>query len=350
MPTSPSRRDNSQAVSLWSDDEGRSTLDGLDYETNLAKAGPRVLVVGESLRLDQGTVSRKKGAKKPYRFTEVTGSWTFGAVTKYAKIPAASQLEVTEGGHALRFSFTAVWPAAGKTAYILASRIAGVAYHAMYATLSDAGVLTVGWTANSDASDVSVASTALGNGATAHVLAIHDAAAGTYTLYIDGASDGTPVTGIAVTEKPKSGTGEDWYVAVHWNPSAGPAAVVADTHFSGKIDALCLMSLRGKRPADGTPSLITVLRKHTFRQWPTPQMDMVLFCYDFDSDTVTTLIDRSRHKNTCTITGTPTATAAVALASQPTHYVGNIELPSGKKTNVVGIYGSLIFEDTRADT
>lgn len=323
--------------------------DGLDYFTSSALLPATALQLGENIRLEDDTLARRKGAEIIYRASNVTASKTFGATTKYGTIAAASQLELPTGGFALMLHFTAVRPSASNTGYILSSRVNGQSYHVMSVTISDSGVITVSWTKSSDSSSVSIATSAVDAAATVHLLAIFDAVAGTFTVYVNGASSGTPVTGIATTEKPIAASGTAWHVGAHYDP--GVAGVVANTNFDGKVDGLCLLTLSGIDPTAGSATLTATLLKHSFRQWPTPQMDAVVFCYDFDSSSTTSDVDRSRHKNNMTLTGTPTASSAeVALASIPTNFVGRVQRPDGTRTNLIGSYGRVFYEDVAAAT
>jgi len=322
-------------------------IGGLDEFTHESALGPEFLRQADNCRLATLATARRAGALKLTQFSDPTASKTFGTDAKYAKIGTASQLLIPAGGWAIAFSFTAVRPAAGKTAYIISSRVTGQSYHVIYASLDENGVLTVGWTKVTGAADVSIASTALTAGATTHVIAIFDAVAGTFTLYVNGVSDGTPVTAIATTEKPVQDA-DDWYFGVHWNPSAGPAAAVADTHFDGKLQAVTLFSLRGTRPASGTTTLAQTLVAHSRRVYPNPAMPWVLFHYDFASTSTATLYDASRHKNDGTLTGTPSNTAAIAHYSLPAHYVGYVTTPAGRGDNLVGSHGRLFYETIQA--
>lgn len=316
--------------------------DGLDYQTSPALVPPSVLTVGENIRINQGVLTRRLGRRKVYAASDPGGSKTFGAVTKYGTIPAAAQLEIPAGGWALNLHFTAVRPSGGNTAYVLSSRVNGQSYHVLSVTLSDAGVVTTTAQFQSGGSK-SIASGAVSAAGTVHLLVIHDAPAGTMTQYINGVSDGTQITGLATSDALVTGTGEDWHIGVHYNPAT--AGVVANTNFDGKVDGLTLMTLAGTRPSEGSPTLASTLIKHSFRQWPSPWMDMVLASYDFDESSVTSMTDRSRFKNTASLTGTPTNTAAVAYSSIVTNHIGFSQFPTGRKSNLMGSWGRLFYED-----
>ena len=116
----------------------------------------------------------------------------------------------------------------------------------------------------------------------------------------------------------------------------------ANTNFDGQIDSATLISLKGTRPSSGTTTLVSVLRKHSLRTWPTPQADGVLFHYDFDS--ATTFYDRSRFKNHGAITGVPTLGGSVALETLCVNEAHLIQSPDGRRTNVVEVAGSTYYE------
>jgi len=314
---------------------------GLDLFSDPALLDPSFLIRADNARMGTMAVERRTGGIKLLHGTANHGSLTFGATTKYALLPAASQLVLPAGGFALFAHFAATWPASGKTGYLISSRPSGETFHVLKVTISDAGVITVSWT-DSGATERSVACTAVTDGASVHLLAIYDAPAGTFTVYINGASSGTPLTGLDATLKPDQTTGVAWAFAVEKQTGA---AVTADTQFPGAIDSLTLQTLRGSRPASGTTTLASVLRKHSLRRWPTPQADGVVFHYDCDS--ISTFYDRSRFKNHGSITGTPTLTSAVAYSSVPGQAVHTIQSPTGTRTNVVGIGGTLYYEGVR---
>ena len=305
-------------------------------------ASPDVLVVGENIDIRGDIVARRLGAVKIYAATSASASRTFGADTIYATIPAGGPLSsIPVGGFILYFHITAVRPASGKTAYAISSRVNGEAYHIASVTLSDAGVLTVSWTKASDASSVSVATTALTAGATAHAACVFDAASGAFTVYIDGTASGTPVTGIAATEQPKQSSATAWHLGVHYDPAT---AVVADTFLPGALDGVTVLSLAGMELTTGSPTLLSVLLRHSFRQWPSPQADNCLACYDFN-ESVSVLTDRSNHANNATVTGTPTSTSEVALGSLPVNFIGSVQFTNGRTANVVAAQGALRYQD-----
>ncbi|MFQ5471736.1 MAG: LamG-like jellyroll fold domain-containing protein [Dehalococcoidia bacterium] len=337
MPTRRTRRRDAEWLDFFPLGQ-----EGLDYETDAALASPSALVVGENVRPEDGLLARRAGARKIYQFSDSTASRTFGADTIYATIPAGPLSTIPAGSWVLNLHFTAVRPSGGNTAYILSSRVDGQSYHILSLTISDAGVPTLSWTKDSDASSVSIAMSAVSAGAAVHLTAVFDAALGTFTTYVDGASDGTPVTGISTTEQPKQSSATAWHVGVHYNPAT--SSVVANTHFDGKVDGFCFQSLRGQRIASGSPTPLSAILKHSLRQWPAPQMRSVLACYDFD-DGATSMTDRSRFENDGTITGTPTSTAAVALPSIVTNHIGRVQFTNDRIANVAGIGGALVYED-----
>ncbi len=325
--------------------------DGLDYFSNSALASPGSLVRGENIRLADGALSRRLGPLRVYRVsTDPNNSKTFGADTKYGTITAATQLQIPAGGFAVRVSFTAVRPSAGNTGYILSSRVNGQTYHVLSITLDENGLCSVTWRKNSSAADVTVTTSAITANAAAHLLAVYDADAGTFTVYINGDASGTPVSGLGTSEKPIAGAGTNWHFGVHYNPAT--PGVVANTHFDGKIDAFALFTLAGTRPGEGSSvSLASVLRKHSLRQWPNPEMGCVLACYDFDDSSLTVLTDRSRYKNHGTMTGTPTHSAAVTTKGTiPGNYAGVYETPAGKRSNIVAFFGNLYHEVIQGST
>lgn len=315
--------------------------DGLDLFTDAAALPPSALIRSENMRLSRGTADRRLGGLKLGKYASPGGALTFGTTGKYATIPAATQLLVPTGGWAFRLSGTAKRPSGGNTSYLVSSRPTGQTYHVLKVTLSDAGVLTVTWR-DAGNTDRTVACTALDDEATFHLLAIYDAPAGTFTVYVNGASSGTPLTNLDATLQPIQTSGVVWAFGVEKETGN---AVTANSQFLGKMDAATLFTLRGTRPSSGTTTLASVLRKHTFRSWPTPQMAEVLFHYDFDS--TTTFYDGSNYKNHGTISGTPTLENAVAYDGAMGQTIHTIQSPSSQRTNVYGAGGGVYYEITK---
>lgn len=344
MPAANTRRENKETVRI--EQPGSK---GLDLDTRDGLLAPSAMRRLEHFRIDSGALVRRPGSVRIAQATNNTGSMTFGATTKYATIPASTSSGATPtlipaGGWALRASFVATRPSGGNTAWLLSSRPAAQTYHVLKVTLSDAGVVTVGWRDNGS-TDRSVATSAITNGATVHLLALFDPVAGTFTVYVDGTSSGTPLTGLSSSIYPINTASVVWAVGVEKETSA---AVTANTQFAGAIDALTLFSLRGTRPSSGTPTLTDTLRRHSFREWPNPQADAVLFHYGMNETSGAVMYDRSRHKNHGTYVGTPTPSAAVALSRPVGNYIGTFNAASGKRTNLYAAGGSLYYETVRS--
>lgn len=315
---------------------------GLDLFTHESLLGLQFLRQADNVRNPKGSLERRKGDKKIAAFTDRSASKTFGADTKYATIPAASQLQTLAAGFAFIFGITAVRPGAGDTGYILSSRINGQSYHVLRATIDENGLLTVGFE-KASGGDCAVTTTALSSGAAARCLAIFDSVAGTFSLYVNGIANGTPVTGLTVADGPIAGALTDWHIGAHYDPAT--TAIVSDTHFDGKCQGFTLLSLRGMRAASGTTTMASALARHTAHVWPAPQAPNVLFNYDFFHTSTTTLYDQSRFKNHATLTGTPSNTTSLIPASViPANFVGYLEGPDGRADNVVGSTGATFYE------
>ena len=320
---------------------------GLDEFTHESLLSPEYLRQADNVRLSKLSLDRRQGALKLTAFSDPTGSKTFGADTRYATISAGSQLEDTSGGFALGMHFTAVRPSAGNTGYILSSRVNGQSYHVLSVSIDENGLVTVGFEKQSGGT-ASVTTSATTSGGDVSLLALLDIFAGTFTVYVNGASSGTPVTGLSASDAPIAGSGTDWHFGAHYNPAT--AGVVANTHFDGKLQGVTLHSLRGLRPASGTTTVVETLLKHSSRVWPAPQLPQVLFHYDMHGSSLTSLTDASRFKNHAAVTGTITSTASVALPSIPTNAVQFVTTPSGRRDNVVCSHGRLFYETLAAAT
>lgn len=335
MPFAPSRRKEDAAYRLSS--PGRLGVD-LDTADGLLPDGAFRRL--ENVRLSDQALSRRPGSGRLFEATDNTGSMTFGADTKYATIPATSQLLLPKGSWGIRASVTAVRPSGGNTAYVLSSRPNGQTYHLLRITLSSAGVFTVEWR-DTGGNTRSVATSAVSAAAAAHLLAIFDAPAGTFTVYVDGVASGTPLTGLASTTQMAQDSGVVWAVGVEKETAA---AVTANTHFDGAVDALTLFSMPGIRPSSGSPSLVDTLRKETFREWVNPASGMVRFHYGLNETVGTTMYDASDYKSHGTYVGTPTPSTKVALSRPVGNYVGTFQNASGVTSNLVAAGGRLFYE------
>lgn len=312
---------------------------GVDLFTDPTALDPSVLAALENIEISTGTANRRAGALKLAQLAvpgTAGASHTYAATTKYATFTPPL---IPTGGWAVSRHFTAVFPGAGKTGWILGARPNGQTFHVLKITISDAGVITVTWR-DSGGNDRTVACTAVTDGATVHLLAVYDCVGGTFTVYINGSSSGTPLDGLSATLKPDQTAGVVWTFGVEKETGQ---AVSANSNFDGKSDGMTLFTLRGKRPASGTATLIETLRRNSGRVWPNPAQDFVLAHYDEDEASGTVMYDRSNQKNHGTYVGTPSVTTPVAMLSAPTHYVGTFETNAGK-WNLIGSFGALKYE------
>lgn len=327
----------------------------LDQQTSPSALPPGRYAIGEHLRLSRGLVARRDGIRRVAVLADPTaadGSWTFGSDAKYASVPAhAAQLVPAGAGFAILFHGTAVRPASTKTAHYLASRATGETYGPFSITLSDAGVPRVAWRKESDESEVAITGTALAAGADLHGAMVYDpyTSGGKFSLLINGADDGTPVTSVGATEQPMQDN-PLLHFGAQWNPDAGPAAIVADTFWPGKIDSCTLLVFNGRsinETGRGGKTLLDTIRRWAFQDWPNPESAMVRWHYAFDETSGTQLTDASRHKNHGTLVGSPTSTAGVARRVVNGQHVGVMELTSGARLNVVAAGGAIHTESVR---
>lgn len=327
---------NEHAYKLPGEDLPLKPVGGVDYFLDPAALDPSILSRSEDLYLQKGTLDRRLGAAKIAQLASPASqgaSHTFGTDAKYATFTPPL---VPAGGWAAVWHFVATRPASGKTAYVMGSIPTGQTFNVLAVTVSDAGVITVTWR-DSAGNDRSVACTAVADGTAVHLLAIFDAVAGTFTVYVNGASSGTPLTGLASTLTPDQTAGVAWTFGVK---KITGSAVTPDTHFDGAHDGMTLWTLRGKK---ASVTLAETLRRHSARAWPSPFMDNVLCHFDMDEASGTVMTDRSNRLNHGTYVGTPTVTAPVALLSAPVHIIDRVEVPQGR-FNVVAAFGQLFYE------
>ena len=319
---------------------------GVDQFTAAALLPPECLAVAENLRSSDLGLSRRPGAAKLTRLSTSGYSKTFGAVTIYATVTSAAQLRPPKGGFGVHASFVMQYPASGRTGYVVSSMPNGTAYNVFSIAVSDAGVITVSWR-DTAAATHSIATAAVTSGVSVHLLAIYDPWAGTYTVYVNGAASGTPETGLASSLQPAT-TATNWVFGVEKETGG---AVTANSFYPGAIDSLTLFSFAGIRPASGSPTLASVLLKHSKRRWPTPQSGMVQFNYDCDDLAAGAILtDSSRFKNNAAITGVATDSQPVGLLSIPGNMVGSFEMPDTTLMNILGAGGTMYYEVTRRGT
>ncbi len=343
MPSGPGKsahRSSSDILSLSPFGVG-----GVDQSTSENILTPDILRRGENLRSALGPCSRRLGAQKVYRASQVGAARFFGADTKYAKITANAELLIPLGGFFLSTHFVAQ-EGAGDT-YILANRQPSQTYGVVWLVMSSTRTLSasVRW---SSGSTTTITTSVLTLSATYHALLVYDDILGTLTLYLNGAvaATATPGTGL----QPAQTAGIDWYIGVEWNPSAGPAAVTAGSAYLGDIDGLVLGTLKGIRPASGDSTFLAMLLKWSKVAWPAPQADYILGAWDMDEASGTTMYDRSWHLNHGTYVGSPTVTTALALSTTPANYIGNHDTPLGKRINVFAAGGNLLYQNVREET
>lgn len=356
MPERNSRKTNDKTFrqGLAPDGSGGLGSHGVNLTPN-AMLTAFELVRAERVRVHRGVLERAPGTRRLAVLTNNTGSRTFGADGKYALWPAPL---IPAGGWGFYLHFGAdALPAAGSanTAFIVGSRPAGQAYHVFKVTILDGGVgpsgqtvaFSVVWRDSGGATRTVTWDTLVSaiTNPSYHLFGIYIPESGTFTVYLNGSSVGTPLTGLAATLKPAQDSGVIWSFGVEKETAA---AVTANTHFDGKTDAFTLFSFPGVRASAGSPSLFDTLLAHSFREWPNPAMPIVIAHFDFSETSGTTLYDRSRKKNAATLTGASTATAAVALSYPVGNYAGVFQKANGQKANLVAAGGSLYFETIRS--
>lgn len=320
---------------------GRGFLDLNAHETVREDLA---FVRADNTRLDTFVLRPRLGLRKVHVETDpaaTNGSWALGSDhTTYMKVTTAAHLIVPEGGFAFHHSFKADREA--NTAYVLSTRISGAKnYGPITITLSSSGVVTSEWR---DASETahSIASSAVSDGAIVHLLLVYDAAAGTFTQYINGASNGTAETGLASNLKPAQDAVDWWFGANH----DGTGTAVSTTGFNGRNDSTYLLSFRGVDPS----GLVTRLRKSTWKEWTNPDSAMVLMHYDWNESSGTSVVDHSRFKNDGAITNglsNAASEAGLVFAGDNGNFIDTLQGASGGRTNAVVLGGRVLYETVR---
>ena len=343
VPASTTRKDADKTVRLGLQPDGTGGLgsQGVDLYTRQGQLPDFACRRLENCRVQDGALSRRLGSKRLHAFTNNTGAYTFAATTKYATFTPPL---IPAGGWADLIHFTAVRPSAGNTGWVIGSRPSGQAFHVRKVTIDENGAVTSAWT-DSGGTARTVTTSAITANAVVHLLSIYDPVAGTYTVFVDGTSSGTPLTGLASTLKPDQTTGVVWTFAVEKQTGS---AVTANSNFDGAVDAYTLFTLRGVQAAQGSPSLVGTLKAHTFRQWPNPAMPMVLAHYPLDETTGSVMYDYSKHRNAGTYVGTPTAGAAKAISFPVGNFCGVFQKANGARVNLCGVGGAAFYETVRS--
>ena len=293
---------------------------------------------GERVRVQDGAISRAKGPKRLAALTNNTHAYTFADDTKYATF---SPHLIPAGGWFAMVHFVATRTA--NTSWVVGSIPSGQTFNILGVTLTSAGAPAVVWR-DSAGTDHTITGAVVADGSTVHMLIVYDAVNGTYKVYINGSSIGTPETGLASTLQPDQST-VTWTLGVK---KITGSAVTANTHFDGAIDSLTLGTLRGVNPTAGSPSMIDTLLAHSLRQWPNPADAKILAHYDLDEAAGSVMYDRSKHKNHGTYVGGPTPGTSVALAFPVGNYIGTFQTALGARTNLASAGGALFYETVRS--
>lgn len=317
---------------------GRGHLDLNAHET---VRDDLALTRSDNCRMDTFVLRPRLGMRKVHVETdpaETNGSWALGSDhTTHAIATFASNMLIPEGGFAIHHSFVADREAS--TAYVLSSRhSAGKDYGPITITLSSAGAITAEWRDSSETAH-SITSSTVSDGATVHLWLIFDAVAGTTTLYLDGASSGTALTGLSSTLKPMQDSLDWWFGANH----NGSGSAVSGTGFNGRNDSTYVLAFRGLDPS----SLVTRLRKNCWKEWTNPDSSMVLMHYDWNESSGTTVTDRSRFKSDMTMNGSPSSEAGLVYAADCGQFIDTLHDAGGGKTNVVVLGGRVLSEQVR---
>lgn len=345
VPSGSTNRNASDTLSLVPFGAG-----GVDQFTSAALLDPSVLRRGENIRSAQLVTSRRLGAQKVYRATDIGAARLFGADTKYASVPAASHLLIPKGGFGYVITIKMVPPGAGNTSYILSNRQPGQTYGVVWLTVNDGRQLiaSVRW---SNGTTTTLTSEPLVNGQVYNVAIIYNDPSGSITMYLDGAP---ALSGeIPVSASPGSGlqpaqtANINWYFGVEYDPSA--VGVTANTAFLGEMDGFTLFTLAGNRPTSGDTTLLSTILKWSRCQWPAPEAPFVLAHYDFDEASGSVLYDRSRHMNHGTYVGASSTSTALAYSSHAMNHVGAFDTPLGKRVNLIGNSGRAVYEIVRQE-
>lgn len=344
MSKRPTRQGSETSVRL------QIGLGRLDRKAHDAVRDDAALVENANGRMDEGVHSRRPGKRRVSSFTDpglTNGAWSFATISDYALVPAAAQLVIPAGGFAIKHSFIADRDGANE-AYIISARVSAGTAGPFELSLSTSGVATWTWYKQSDGSAVTISSTAHADGAEVHGLLVFDAVAGTTRLYVDGVEDGTAVTGIASTERPKTNS-------VQWmfGARSDAGSPIANTGFTGRNDATTLFAFRGADITATDPngdSLLGVLRGFAWSEWNNPMSSMVLACFDWNESSGAELLDRSDFQNHGTLVGTPTSGSALALPARNGNHVGIFQGPNGKRVNSVMVGGDYYYETVRGGT
>jgi len=314
---------------------------GLDLRTTPTSLRPDSLAQSEFVRLGTRACARALGARAVTRSTHLQGSLEFLAGGS-GKVLHAAQLDIPEGGFALRFTVSPVTLTPGQTAFVWSNRVSGQTYGSLWPTIADDGVLSVSWRAQSGATIVAT-SAPLHVNVTSHVWALFDQVLGTFTIYVNGAASGVPATGIAANDYPVAST-SDWYWGAEYDP--GTTSFDPLTQYLGKIDACALLALRGQRLDEGSPTLLSQLLRLSYQKWPAPQDPRVLFCYDFNQASGD-MLDVSKHKNHMVLSGSIARHPAIALRAAPVNAITILERAGGEKHNVLVSSGDVYHQKIR---
>lgn len=307
---------------------------GLDLNTDPTMLAPGKTRQARNVTKTQGPLARRMGDAKVSFLTDQNsahGSKFFGADTKYAVFTPPL---IGKGGFWVPFHFTAVRPVSGVRT-LWSSWVSHAEFNSIgvvWATLASTGNFTVfvNWDGGSPIATAITAS-ALTTDAAYHAIIVYDDKAGTLTLYLNGASAGTPVA-VGSGLQPRQDAGVNWYVGVSYDPGVG---VSANSGFQGSLDAFGCHTLAGADLTDedttAVPpraSILANILRWNWQDCPCPFADDVLFHYGMDEAAAGTgsMYDSSERQNHGTYFGSPTNAPRVAIRAQNTNFLGTTRL------------------------
>lgn len=320
MPRQPTRVRSGVAVELKPIGGG-----GLNLDSDPVMLRPDEMAWARNADATKGTYGRRLGPAKIATIEDDRddrGAKQFATIAKFASF--APPL-MPAGSWVFLFHFTAVRHATDD-GYILDSiQSSGPTRRVLRLYLTAAGVLTVGATWTTGTEDT-ITTSALTANSTQHGMLVFDAAAGTLTLYLNGAVAGTPVSGLDATKQLWQTTTLSWFIGV--SSSSGG---VKSLPFQGYIDGLTFISYAGVDLTDEDltllpprKSILNSLLERSKQDWPVPTHPGLVFQYGLDEDTTltSTMYDASNAARNGTYAGSPANAPRVAVRSQNGNWLG----------------------------
>lgn len=331
-------------------------VSGLNLNDDPAMLAPGEMRQARSVDTSRGVYARVMGDAKVARLADqgaTYGAKVFGEDTKYATF---SPPAIGPGGFIVLWHFKAV--RAADVRWLWDSQQPS-SERVIWASLDGTSGLLQVYVMWSTGTTSIIDVPGLPDGSEQHAALVFDPQAGTLALYLNGEAQADVITGLNANAKPIQSTTTPWYMGLSYN--AGMASVSSGSGFLGALDSFTIMSTAGVDITDedltANPprySLLSVIRRWAYQDWPWPASPMVLCHYGMDEASAGTgpMYDSSNAQRHGTYFGSPTNADRVARRAQNGNWVGCVRHAAvgsleNARVNLVAARGEHYYESLR---